>query len=89
MGDQMRRMQAMHEAMVKAKPQERAKLMGCQMKLMHEGMDTMRKMSGTPMAGGMRSGMGAQGSCMNERMDMMEMMMQMMMDRMSTEHPAK
>lgn len=74
-GEQMQRMQAMHEAMMKAAtPEERAKLMSDQMALMHEGMDTLRQMPRGPMmggaggpgmgggmAGGMRGGMGRRG----------------------------
>jgi hypothetical protein len=96
----MQRMQAMHEAMGKARtPAERAKLRDEQWQLMRQGMGMMRSMpGGMGMQGrmgmqggmGMRHGMGGgMGMCMGERMDMMEMMMQMMMDRMAPESPAK
>lgn len=59
---QMQRMQAMHHAMMQAKtPEQRAKLMGDQMKLMREGMDGMRGMSGAGMSGGKRMMGGGMG----------------------------
>lgn len=90
--EQMARMSDLHEKMMAAKtPAERQKLMTENMKLMQEGMDMMKAMQGQP---GMDMGMGMpgkdgmnMGSCMdmhkpmNQRMDMMEMMMQMMLDQ--------
>ena len=71
--------------------EERAKLMQEHMKVMQDGMTMMGQMRrGT---GGM--GMGGIGGekhmspeMMAKRMDMMEMMMQMMMDRELTKPPA-
>lgn len=76
----MARMHAMHEKMQAAKtPQERAALMDEHMQAMHDGMASM---------GRMRGGMGMMGGggpdaqrAMPCRMDMMESMMQMMVDR--------
>ena len=72
----MQQMQAMHEKMMAAKsPAERQALMAEHVKLMQDGMKTMQQM-------GMKSGkhpMSAQ--IMQQRMDMLTMMMQMMMDR--------
>jgi hypothetical protein len=92
MHEHMQRMQAMHEAMASAKtPQERAKLQDEQWQLMHQGMGMMRRMPGMGGGMGMQGGMGmhqgtgGMGMCMGERMAMMEMMMQMMMDRMGPE----
>lgn len=90
--EQMARMSDLHEKMMAAKtPAERQKLMAENMKLMQEGMDMMKAMQGQP---GMDMGMGMMGkggmnmgSCMDmhkpmsQRMDMMEMMMQMMLDQ--------
>lgn len=88
--DQMRRMTELHEKMKATRiPAERQKLMAENMKLLQEGMALMMAMQGLP---GMDMGMmGKDGmdmsSCMNmhkpmnQRMDMMEMMMQMMLDQ--------
>lgn len=81
----MKSMQEMHDRMKAAKtPDERAVLMKDHMKLMHDGMAMM---------GRMRGGMGGRGMAMSpemmgKRMDMMEMMMQMMMDREALKAPA-
>lgn len=105
----LQRMQAMHEAMMKAgTPQERARLREQQWTLMHQGMGLMSSMRGGGMGmgegkpgSGMAMGpgrpgmgmgmaasrMGMGGACTAERMAMMEMMMQMMMDRMDHESP--
>ena len=82
------RMRAMHEKMAAAKtPQERHALMAEHMKTMQDGMRMMESMhgqmaSGNPPAG--MAGMQHDPLMMEKRMDMMESMMQMMMDRMST-----
>jgi hypothetical protein len=78
----MKSMQEMHAKMMVARtPEERQVLMADHMKTMQDGMAMMNQM---------REGMGAMGSgggtaaspeIMGKRMDMMEMMMQMMMDR--------
>ena len=70
----MKSMQEMHDKMMAAKtPEERQTLMTEHMKTMQAGMSMM---------GEMRGAKGAMGpDAMSKRMDMMEMMMQMMMDR--------
>ena len=83
----MRAMQAMHEKMATAKtPQERRALMTEHMKTMQDGMRMMESMrgkmaSGNPPVG--MTGMQCAPQMMEKRMDMMESMMQMMMDRLS------
>ena len=100
MDAQLKSMQAMHERMVAAKtPAQRKALMAEHMQTMREGMGMMQKMGQSGGMGGM-SGMGAPKggkamACdmheshrmMGMRMEMMESMMQMMMDRMP--EPAK
>ena len=78
MDDQMMRMQEMHEKMMAAKtPAERAALMKDHMKAMRDGMAMMDNMKDMPG----KDGMGMSHEMMEKRMDMMEMMMKMMMDR--------
>lgn len=70
-GQMMKRMQEMHKKMMGAKtPEERQTLMDEHMKIMQEGMGMMKDM-----------GKKSSPQAMQKRMDMMEMMMQMMMDR--------
>lgn len=82
---QMKMMQAMHQKMVEAKtPEERAALMKDHMKTMREGMAMMGKMHGGMSMGGKagaKDAMSMNHEAMKRRMDMMEMIMQMMMDR--------
>jgi hypothetical protein len=90
---QMKMMQEMHQKMTAAKtPEERAALMKDHMKTMHEGMGMMGQMRGGSMGGrAMESGKGEMrmdAEMMRRRMDMMEIMMQMMMDREATKPPA-
>ena len=85
---QMRVMRDMHAKMLAAKtPEERAALMDDHMKAMQDGIAMMGSMNGK---GGMRGGkgMGAKRDVMTRRMDMMEMTMQMMMDREGMKPPA-
>lgn len=83
---QMKSMQAMHEKMVAAKTTEkRQALMGEHMKAMQDGMAMMGQMKSP---GGKGGGMPANPETMGKRMDMMEMMMQMMVDRESMKPPA-
>lgn len=83
---QMTAMHEMHRKMADAKtPDERAALMKDHMKTMHDGMAMMGKMGGS-MGGGAGMGEGkGPGSMdpamMKRRMDMLESMMQMMLDR--------
>jgi outer membrane murein-binding lipoprotein Lpp len=99
---QMKAMQDMHQKMMAAKtPAERAALMKDHMKTMQEGMAMMGQMGGGPMMGQKGGGMPMQGGGMSStpggpsmqkdmmrRMDMMEMMMQMMVDREGVMPPA-
>ncbi len=90
---QMKMMQEMHRKPAAAKtPEERAALMKDHMKTMQEGMAMMGRMSAGMMCGrGTESGKGEMPmdpEMMKRRMDMMEMMMQMMMDRAGMEPPA-
>lgn len=90
---QMKTMQEMHQKMAAARtPAERAALMKDHMKTMHDGMGMMGRMRGGPMGGqGIQGGKGAMPidpETMQRRMDMMEMMLQMMMDREGMRPPA-
>jgi hypothetical protein len=84
---QMKMMQEMHRKMAEARtPDERAALMKDHMKTMQGGMAMMGQMRSGTMAGDMRMGdgkapMSMDPAMMKRRMDMMESMMQMMMDR--------
>lgn len=76
---QMKSMREMHEKMMAAKtPEEHQALMSEHMKSMQEGMAMMGQMK-TPGAKG--EGKSPSPEMMGKRMDMMELMMQMMMDR--------
>lgn len=90
---QIKVMQNLHQKMAAAKtPEERAALMKDHMKAMQDGMAMMGQMSGgMGMQGGGKSSMGG-GMPMDQdmtkrRMDMMEVMMQMMMDREAARPP--
>ena len=89
MDAQMKTMQAMHDKMMAAKtPEERGKLMAEHMKSMQDGMAMMEGMSGAGMGGmkgmqGMGGDMAARHQTMEKRMEMMQTMMKMMMDRMN------
>jgi hypothetical protein len=89
MDSMMKSMQEMHDRMMAARtPEERSKLMQEHMKVMQDGMGMMGRMHGGQ--GGMRMGGGmSMGPEMTrKRMDMMEMMMKMMMDREAMRPPA-
>lgn len=89
MDQHMKVMQAMHEKMVAAKTAEdRQALMAEHMKLMQDGMAMMQKMDGMPVGKANRATMADCQPMMGKRIDMMESMMQMMMDRMQSA-PAK
>jgi len=82
---QMKKMQELHARMMAANtPEERAKLMDEQMQAMQQGMAMMNGMKDHH--GHMGSG-SAQHDMMEKRMDMMQMMMTMMMDREAIENP--
>jgi len=83
---QMKSMQEMHERMMAAKtPEERQALMSEHMKSMQGGMAMMGRMKAPDAKGG---GKSKSPEMMSKRMDMMEMMMQMMMDREAARAPA-
>ncbi|MGK2897142.1 MAG: hypothetical protein ACSLE9_00445 [Burkholderiaceae bacterium] len=90
---QMKAMQEMHQKMQSARtPEERAALMQEHMKTMRDGMAMMGQMRGGM---GMGAGKGPMGGgmpldheTMQRRMDMMEAMMQMMLDREPVKPPA-
>ncbi len=90
MDAQMKAMREMHDRMVRARtPQERNALMAEQMKLMQDGMAAMggmgpggmQGMQGMQGMGGMPSDMASRQLMLDKRMDMMQSMMQMMIDR--------
>jgi hypothetical protein len=87
MDSKMKAMAEMHQKMMAAKtPEEKNQLMAEHMKTMQEGMATMGMGSDgmTDMQGKkpMTGNMGKHRKTMEKRMEMMEMMMQMVMDRM-------
>ena len=83
---QMKSMQEMHGKMMAAKtPEERQALMSEHMKSMQGGMAMMGQMKAPDAKGG---GKSMSPEMMGKRMDMMEMMMQMMMDREAARAPA-
>ena len=88
MDSQMKTMQVMHDNMMAAKtPEERSKLMTGHMKAMQDGMKMMDGMSGSGMDDmkgmqGMTGDMAARHQMMEKRMEMMQTMMKMIMDRM-------
>jgi hypothetical protein len=83
---QMKSMHEMHEKMMAAKtPEERQALMTEHMKSMQGGMAMMGQMKAPDAKGG---GKSMSTEMMGKRMDMMELMMQMMMDREAARTPA-
>ena len=81
-GMQMQAMHEMHNKMMAAKtPEERNALMAEQMTVMQNGMDMMKGMSAAS-ASQMKGDMAAHHPLMEQRMAMMQGMMQMMMDRL-------
>jgi len=88
MDSMMKSMQEMHDRMMAAKtPEERTRLMQEHMKLMQDNMAMMGRMHGGKGGMGMGSGMRMSPEMMGKRMDMMEMMMKMMMDREAMKPP--
>ena len=80
MDAQMQAMREMHEKMMSARtPEERQALMADHMKAMRDGMAMMGQMQ--PDSAGADRGMPMHHEAMGKRLDMMQMMMQMMMDR--------
>ena len=94
MDAQMKAMQGMHNKMMDAKtPEERSKLIAEHMKTMQDSMTMMEGMASTGMGTmkgmpGMTGDMGTHQPMMEKRMEMMQTMMKMMMDRMPVA-PAK
>jgi hypothetical protein len=87
MDTMMKSMQEMHDKLQAAKtPEERAALMEEHMKLMHDGMAMMGRMRGGKSGMGM-GGMPTGPEAMGRRMDMMETMMQMVVDREALKQP--
>ena len=86
MDKQIKAMGEMHEKMMNAKtPEQRKGLMAEHMKSMQGGMSMMGGMAGAgkdSMKGGMPSDMATHHQMMEKRMEMMEAMMQMMIDRL-------
>ncbi len=82
MNVQMKAMEQMHEKMLAAKtPEERQALMADNMKAMRDGMAMMDQMKTGKPGTGMDGMHSDHHEMMSRRMDMMEIMMQMMMDR--------
>lgn len=92
MDAQMKTMHEAHQKMMSAKtPEERSKLMADHMKAMQDGMammEGMGDMKGMHGMAGMSGDMGARHQSMEKRMQMMQTMMKMMMERMHAA-PAK
>jgi hypothetical protein len=89
MDSMMKSMQEMHDRMMAAKtPDERTRLMQEHMKLMQDHMVMMGRVRGGKGGMGMGGGMPMSPEMMGKRMDMMEMMMKMMMDREAMKAPA-
>jgi hypothetical protein len=88
MDSKMRAMTDMHQKMMAAKtPEEKKALMAEHMKTMQESMSMMDMMGGDGMANmdgkkPMAGTMGKRHQSIEKRMEMMEMMMRMVMDRM-------
>ncbi len=76
--EHIKAMRAMHDKMAAARtPEERQALMAEHVKLMQEGMGMMEQMGA-----GMPADLAARHQLMEKRIEMMESMMKMMMDRL-------
>ena len=83
MDGQMKTMRDMHTKMMNAKtPDERQALMGEHMKAMQGGMGMMKGMSGMSDSTGMQADMAQRHTNMAQHTAMMQMMMDMMSQRM-------
>ena len=83
MDGQMKTMRDMQTKMMNAKtPEERQALMGEHMKAMHGGMDMMKGMFGMGDLKGMPADMAQHRTMMTQHIAMMQMMMDMMSQRM-------
>lgn len=97
MQERMKTMHEMHDKMMNAKtPAERQALMAEHMKSMQEGMHMMKGMGGMGAMGGgmgdgkaMPAGMAKHHQMMEGRMEMMQLMMEMMMQRLPYPPAAK
>ena len=98
MDDQMKKMQALHDRMMNAaSPEERQNVMQEARKEMQDSMAMMKPMmhGGAMMGNGMMAQKGkpaagnAQTQMLDKRVDMMQMMMQMMMDQQAMTVPPK
>jgi hypothetical protein len=94
MDDQMHAMRDMHEKMMNAKtPDERQALMAEHMKTMQNGMSMMSGMTSHTKQHGKHAmppeAMQAHIEVMQKQMDMMQTMIQLMMDRMTTPPPGR
>ncbi len=88
MDSMMKSMQETHDKMMATKtPEERVKLMNEHTKLMQDGMAMMGQMRSGKGGMGMDGGMPMSPDMMGKRMDMMEMMMKMMVDREAMKPP--
>lgn len=88
MDSMMKSMQETHDKMMATKtPEERVKLMNEHTKLMQDGMAMMGQMRSGKGGMGMDGGMPMRPDMMGKRMDMMEMMMKMMVDREAMKPP--
>jgi hypothetical protein len=86
---QIAAMREMHDKMMKAgSAAERQALMGEHMALMNKGMDMMHRMVGRDPAPSSTQEQTRRQGVMEQRMDMMQSMIQMMMDRMGGADPA-
>ena len=89
MDAQMKSMRDMHDKMMAAKtPAERQALMADHLKAMQDGMTMMGQMKGAKPNRAPAGDMPMSPEMMGKRMDMMEMMMQMMMDREAARDPS-
>lgn len=89
MDSMMKSMREMHDRMMAAKTaEERSRLMQEHMKLMQDNMAMMDRMRGGKGGMGMGGDMPMSPEMMGKRMDMMEMMMKMMVDREAMKAPA-
>ena len=89
MANQRKAMQEMHDKMMAAKtPEERSALMAEHMKTMQEGMGMMKGMGGMTGPKSPPTNMTERQAMMEQRMDMMQTMMEMIVDRLP-QTPAK
>jgi hypothetical protein len=83
MANQMKTMQAIHDKMMGAKtPEERNALMAEHMKTMQEGMGMMKGMGSMTGPKSPPTSMTERQTMMEQRMDVMQTMMEMMVDRL-------